>query len=225
MIIGITHATRRGAKALQTKAAWLANATHPRNILYTFAVDADDTETLIATTGHERVTCPIGKGCNFAFNEAARSMEANLLLVVADDLESFQGWDEELRKKVGSFVNDFPFVVHCHDGLRKDNLITHPVINRLRFEQFGARIYREEYKTVYGDTDFTVRTYQDVMNGKCALIPARELTFLHNHPLGFGRPLDEQYLKQNADYPTHEKLFKELNPDIGKPFYYHLVFA
>jgi hypothetical protein len=225
MIISITHATRRGAKAVQTKESWLNKAACPRNITYTFAVDEDDAVSREAVAGHAHVVCPPGKGCNWCFNEGARNSVGNLIIVTADDLEAFDGWDNALEQRVGSIVNSFPFVIHCSDGVRRDNLITHPIINRLRFEQFGNRIYREEFKTVYGDSDFTIRTYEDVMNGKCSLISARDLTFTHRHPLAFGGQLDEQYLHQNSDYPTHEKLFVELNPNMGKPLLHHLVYA
>lgn len=210
-IISLCHATRgRPHQCMNAKNIWLSKAYFGEKIEHIFAVDSDDKEVLAYTSGHRRVVVD-PRGCNHAFNEAARMSSGKIIIAMPDDVDPPHYWDNMIVQKLKDYI-DKSAVLAVSDGHRKDNLMPTPILTRKRFEEQGNQIFSPEYKTVYADNEFTHRAYKDKV-----VVEGREIVFTHNHPL-FNKdiPMDATYLKQNAEenYTEGLEIFKRRNPEI-----------
>lgn len=209
-LITLCHATRGRAKqCMDAKNMWLTKAYYPQGIEHIFAIDSDDKEVLDYTRGHRRIIVD-PKGCNHAFNEAAKMASGKILMVISDDAEPAWYWDNQVVQKLKDHL-DLPAVLATSDGHRKDRLIAFPILTKKRFEDQGNTIFGP-YPAVFADTEFTHRAYKDKI-----VIEARDIVITHNHPVFTTGNLcaDETYAKQNSQqaYIEGEKIFRERNPE------------
>jgi hypothetical protein len=224
----ILHATRgRPEKAVAAMQLWLERMAGPHySVEYIFAIDADDAETRFKLnyphTEHS-VFCVLneGKGSASAWDEAAKASHGNILIQAQDDVEPPEHWDDlimlAIRKTGQQFMEtQEPMVIAVSDGFRKDSLLCTAICNRMRYEQQGHFLYRG-YFSVFSDDEFTIRAYADERDGRCKVINARDLTFLHRHCYhDKSVPEDDTYRRENSPeaYAIGQKVFMERNKHL-----------
>lgn len=229
--ISLLHASYgRPTKAIEAMCRALDRATSPDDVEYIIAAESEDTATIEAAEGVcDIVVSGAFKGSAPAWGAAAAAAHGELLIQMQDDVEPPQGWDALLWEKYDLAVNwhhlrwkgapDAPLhpavVIRVSDGHRSDGLMCTAIINRARYEQAGEFLH-PGYQSVYSDGDFTYRALRDAKEGKCQVIDARGITFLHRHHYHYPKevPMDATYARENsADaYASGLKLFESRNP-------------
>lgn len=211
MKISIIHPSRkRPDLAFKTAAEWLSKAK--TKIEYLFSVDKDD-ETrftyhdkfLLFMKQYEQHTTGFHCGENVssveAINKVAELTTGDLLIVVSDDFECFDGWDEWLISKLEGQKD---FVVKTTDTLQ-EWLITLPIMDRTYYERFGY-IYYPGYKHLFSDTEMTEVGH---ILGRVIDLRDKDHVFLHRHPCGGFVERDETYLRNDETWNQGETLFNE----------------
>ena len=98
--ITIIHPSRsRPAMAFQTKNKWMSNALRPSEIEYILSVDNDDPQlqdynTEFKYSGDVTIRYNNNNSAMQAINVVAPDSKGNLIVVVSDDFDCFEGWDE-----------------------------------------------------------------------------------------------------------------------------------
>lgn len=217
----ILHATyRRPQKAFAAMSMWFERADMPEDIDYVFAVNADDpTATELRGLAANfmmpvRIISGDFDGSAEAWDVAAGISTGWIMIQEQDDVECPFHWDTELANRIPNM--SVPTVVAVGDGYRKDRLMCTLIINRARYEQCGEFLHRG-YLSVFSDDDATYRAYLDQRNGKCRVVEARDLTFLHRHHYHDKTvPMDETYAKENSQeaYAHGSQLFAARNPNF-----------
>ncbi len=234
----ILHATYgRPEKAVSAMRMWLDRAVHPKNVEYIFACNSDDPtvpqlmDKIEQSLGFSsRVIANDFKGSAPAWDAAAKASTGEILIQAQDDVEPPQGWDLKLLTAIhyGTKPPDqfgcpvwwdakgAKVFVAVSDGYRKDNLCCTAIMTRARYEQCGEFLH-SGFQSVFSDDDVTIRAYADAADGKCTLVEARDLVFLHRHHYHDKTvPLDATYQRENSDeaYRIGAKLFAERNSEL-----------
>ncbi len=226
MKFSIIHATMgRPEKAVAARQMWFDRASHPESIEYIFGVHADD-PTSIQLEALESLDGALSartiwsetprSGSAGNYHDAAMLATGDVLIQAQDDLEPPQDWDWHLGHLLACAA---PAFVAVSDGHRGDRLCITSIMNRAYFELKGE-FMSPEYVGVYGDDENTYRAYRDARDGKCAVIEARHLVFLHRHPGFYPDQVkeDDTYRKENASeaYNHGHRVFYERNPEARK---------
>lgn len=216
-MISLLHATRgRPEKALATRDQWLRAALKPGMIEHIFAIDADDKESVEELDGCNVVTVEPGGGCVRAWNAAAALSRGKVLVQMSDDWVVPHHWDNLIIWRMQEAIEkNRPAVLAISDGHRTDKLLCMAILTRQYYlrqkhERTGdPYLFHPDYLGVYSDNEFTVRAYE---NG--VVIDGRDLTFVHDHPIFAGKPLDATYAAQNAAdrYEQGKAIFNRRNP-------------
>lgn len=183
-LISLIHISRGWEKSEQVRNLWTARAENKGSFEYILRTDA---------------------GPVFALNQGALVARGQILVTVADDVEPPDRWDETLLRLIPL---DRPAVLGVGDGLRKDKLLCHPILNRLRYEQQDFNIIAPEFDRsdgIYGDTDFTFRAYRDRV-----VIEARDVVFAH-HWIG----PDGTDHNSWKNYRVGRAIYRQRNPVAG----------
>lgn len=243
-LFSILHATYgRPAKAVLAMRMWLERAANPKAVEYIFACNEDDlaAHLKIIADAHEIYEKATGRllkvvsgpfaGSAPAWDAAAKASEGLVLIQAQDDVEPPEGWDNSvwnaLERSPGTTFLQFaegppvpysvePAFIAVSDGFRKDKLCCTAIMNRARYEQCGEFLH-PGYISVFSDDDATIRAYADAAAGKCSLIEARDLVFLHRHHYhDKSVPMDATYERENssAAYAHGQALFMKRNADL-----------
>lgn len=143
MKISLLHATKRPEAAKACQKLWLERAENPANIEIITCVDADD------EAGKEAFPDAVlntGEGVCPAWNEAAEHATGDVFVVLDDDWECPQGWDQIIE----SYMCNGADILHVGDKHRKDQLICHPIISKRFFEAMGY-LWHPLFRSVYCD--------------------------------------------------------------------------
>lgn len=220
----LLHATyQRPEKAVAAMHMWFERATRPEAIEYIFACNEDDPSRALLNgewmrnTQVRTVTGPFA-GSAPAWDAAAKASTGLVLIQAQDDVEPPHNWDRELYARVMSIPSlyDSPAFIAVSDGYRKDKLCCTAIMTRARYEQCGEFIH-PGYISVFSDDDATIRAYADAAAGKCSLIEARYLVFLHRHHYhDKSVPMDATYERENSSkaYAHGQALFMKRNADL-----------
>jgi hypothetical protein len=172
------HAPER---ALDVRETWLARAARPDLVEHIFAMDADDDQTIAATSAYSRVISPARDGeVTFVrnVNAAAASASGDLLFVIADDLYPPSGWDTAVRGVIGTLdplKTAFAVKVNDNENDKEDTLLRHPVLSRQFYVRLG--FFSPAFRGISSDNDLTIRAFS-----RAVIIDGREVTFEHRHP-------------------------------------------
>ncbi len=222
-LYSLLHATYgRPTKALQAMQMVIDRANNSFNMEYIFAVNSDDPSASQILGHGSLVIADQFKGSAAAWDAAAAASSGEILIQMQDDLELPEKWDTELLHAVVSRGGgmDWPFkplVVAVGDGFRRDALCCTAICNRARYKQQGEFLHKE-YISVFSDDDFTYRSLRDERDGKCTVIRARDMVFLHRHHFhDKSVPMDDTYRRENSAeaYRLGGALFAERNPRAG----------
>ena len=235
----ICHATLgRPEKAIAAMRMWFDRADRPQDVEYIFACNYGDPSaemiqsTLTYTNSPARVIMGDFPGSAAAWDAAAKASQGTILIQAQDDVEPPQGWDTELVKRAslvsveqqliqsGAIWPDWkmmPFFIAVSDGYRKDTFCFMAIMSRAYYERKGEFIH-PGFLSVFSDDDVFYRARRDARDGKCALIEARDLVFLHRHH--YHDPAvryDATYAKENSSeaYAQGATLFAQRNPEAA----------
>lgn len=176
----LVHATyHRESGPLPVRDLWLAAAAAPDRIEYVVALDSDDEVALRQTSGCRRC---VGSRASTTtavrnWNAGAALSTGSLIVVVADDLEPPDRWDEQLLGMMGRLDpwRD-AFAVKVVDSPDEtDSLMRHPVVSRAYYDKWG--LFSFSFSGVYCDDDITRRAFW-----RSVIIDGRHLKFRHVHP-------------------------------------------
>jgi hypothetical protein len=189
--IALLHATRgRPVMASKCRKAWHDLAAEPGRVEHIFAIDDDDPESAILRRFHH-IVVPHGGGCVRAWNMAAHSTSAPVIVQLSDDWIPVPKWDDLILERIGD-VNE-PRVLAISDGIRSDQLLCMAICTRNYLTSFGDYfLFHPWFKGVYSDNWFTHQAYE-----RSAVIEARDIQFTHNHPVA-GAEWDATYRAQNS---------------------------
>jgi glycosyltransferase involved in cell wall biosynthesis len=133
-----------------------------------------------------------------AINNAAKVATGDVLIVVSDDTEGFNHWDELLLEAV-EFKSDF--ILKTQDGIQPW-IITMPIMDRAYYNRFGY-IYHPDYLHMFCDTELTC--VADITGRKLT----SNLLFPHKHYSVTKEQPDAINKKADATWAQGEKLFLE----------------
>lgn len=202
MTISILHPSRsRPEKSKQTIKKWIANADRPELLETIVSIDSSDPKRLdydLIYLGNW-VIINNNKSAVDAINRAAEVCTGDIMIVVSDDTDCFDGWDTALRE-VCKGKSDF--ILKCKDGIQ-DWIITMPVMDRVYYNRFGY-VYYPEFKHMFCDTFLTC--VADLTGRKIEC----DLLFPHRHYSVGQSQKDDVSIKADSTWQHGEKLFFEL---------------
>ncbi len=225
-IFSVLHATwGRPEKAIATMKLWRERAAHPEDVQYIICADADD-PTRFDLLGKDDsdgfgmfafVEHP-GSGSAPAWDFAAKFSTGTWLIQAQDDVFPAVHWDAQIRQAqmLAGLADETPTIIAVSDGYRKDGLLCTAICNRARYKQQGEFLHAKFF-SVFSDDDFSIRAYADAIDGKCTVIKARNITFLHAHCYHDKTvPEDETYRRENSAsaYAIGAALFNERNQSL-----------
>lgn len=229
----ICHATLgRPEKAVAAMRMWFDRADRPQDVEYIFACNCGDPSaemiqsTLTYTNSPARVIMGDFPGSAAAWDAAAKVSTGTILIQAQDDVEPPKGWDTKLMLSLadyseadteGPFMSAEPSFIAVSDGYRKDAFCFMAIMSRAYYEQKGEFIH-PGYLSVFSDDDVYYRAKRDSRDGRCTLIEARDLVFLHRHHYHDPAvPHDATYAKENSSeaYAQGAALFAQRNPEAA----------
>jgi hypothetical protein len=138
-----------------------------------------------------------------AINVVAPQSIGNLIVVVSDDFDCFEGWDEYL---LSHLQGDSDYIVKTSDGyMNSDWLITLPIMDRAYYNRFGY-VYHPEYKHMWSDTEMTTVGH---MLGKIIDLQNSNAVFKHRHYSINEMHKDAVNEKNDATWNQGKSLFLE----------------
>jgi hypothetical protein len=200
--------------ANQTAAKWIISAAKTNPIEYILSIDDSDPEKdeyikgfgmLECLLSHPNIEMKIIVSPNNtaidAINKAALTSVNNLIIVVSDDFDCFEGWDTWLIDKL---ANRADYLVKTTDGIQQF-LITLPIMDRMYYNRFGY-VYYPEYRHMFCDTEMT-----DVGNilGRVIDLKDEGHKFTHKHYIAGLMEKDAINIKNDATWAQGEKLYNE----------------
>lgn len=224
----VLHATfGRPEKAVAAMLRVFERASNPAGIEYIFACNIDDPalqqlQTIlnsIPLMEPSQISIKVGDfaGSAAAWDAAASVSYGEWLVQMQDDVEPQHWWDHWILWN-GYLPCDRarPVFFAVGDGYRKDALCCTAIMNRARYEQCSEFLH-SGYVSVFSDDEVTIRAYADAADGKCVMIEARDICFLHRHCYHDKTVLeDETYRRENSAvaYEVGGKLFRERNQHL-----------
>lgn len=131
-----------------------------------------------------------------AINNAAKVARGNIFIVVSDDFDCPERWDERILQATEGKED---FIIKTQDGIQKW-IITMPIMDRAYYNRFGY-IYFPEYKHMFCDTE--ISCVADMLGRKIDL----DILFPHNH-YSIGKSIkDEVSEKADKTWAQGEALF------------------
>ncbi len=188
--IALLHATRgRPEQAAKCRKAWHDLATEPGRVEHIFAIDDDDQESFILRRFHHCMVAA-GGGCVRAWNYAAWSTAAPVIVQLSDDWIPLPKWDELIAQRIGDIQKDS--VLAISDGERADKLLCMAICTR-KYLSHDFFLFHPFFKGVYSDNWFTEEAYR-----RGSVIEAKDIVFKHRHPVFGTAEMDQTYAVQNS---------------------------
>ena len=227
--MSLLHATLgRPQKALAAMMLFHDRCVDPASVEYIFAVEESDEtapqlihELALRVLNFQRVHVieVRGRSSAAAWDAAAKASQGQLLIQAQDAVDPPERWDRILVERIESTLGAawvmYPACIAVSDGYRKGRLMTTAIITRNRMWQEGCFI-PPAYQSVFSDDELSYRLIRDAAAGRCRLIEARDIVFLHRHHYHDPSvPSDATYLHENSDvaYATGAMLFAKRNPE------------
>lgn len=192
----LIHPSReRAVKAHMTAQRWLMAASGQHEIEYILSLDTDDSQRIEYTNRFNSFATILvnpNRSLVDAVNHAAERATGELLIVVSDDFDCPDNWDDGLYSvAVNSDLADF--AIHVDDCYSyPKELLTIPILTRSLFQRLGY-IYHPDYFSMFADNDL----YEVCRKLDC-LVDAGHLKFPHNHFANGKSPEDHTYRRQNS---------------------------
>jgi hypothetical protein len=152
-MISILHPSRqRPEQSLRTLSKWVNRARGTVEVIV--SLDEDDTtigvyEINAAQIG-AKVIINTNRSAVDAINRAAEVASTNIFIVVSDDTDCPQDWDQKILSTVQGKTD---WILKTFDGIQKW-IITMPVMDRTYYNRFGY-VYYPEYRHMFCDTELS----------------------------------------------------------------------
>jgi glycosyltransferase involved in cell wall biosynthesis len=156
-MISILHPSRqRPGKSRATILKWIDRAVHKDQLEINVSLDSDDpllsAYLIQGPTGAKTKThVNENRSAIDAINHAAKLATGDIFIVVSDDTDCPDGWDEKLLASVAGKTD---WILKCSDGGTQNWIITMPVMDRTYYNRFGY-VYFPDYMHMFCDTDLT----------------------------------------------------------------------
>ena len=189
---------QRPKKMFETLQSWIKKSAYQNEII--LSIDSDDPTIdeyfeLFQDINVIRVVSN-NRSAVDAINRAAAVAQGDIFIVVSDDFDCPERWDEQILKAVEGKKD---FIIKTFDGIQKW-IITMPIMDRAYYNRFGY-IYFDQYKHMFCDTEITC--VADMLGRKIDL----NILFPHNH-YSIGKSVkDEVSDKADKTWNQGEALF------------------
>lgn len=194
-MISILHPSRsRPEKSYETIKEWVSKATTDIEVI--ISLDENDPkrkEYRRPVTAGKFIVNP-NRSAVDAINNAAKEANGNIFIVVSDDTECPDKWDELLLQEVDGKSD---WILKTQDGIQKW-IITMPVMDRTYYSRFDY-VYYPEYAHMFCDTELTA--VADILGRKITSkleFPHRHYSVLNEHPDEINQRADASW-KQGAE--------------------------
>ena len=204
MNISIIHPSRnRPYMSFETAKKWIESAKKEVEIEYYLSIDTDEPQKELYKQLFSNLPVKIAEFENQtaiqAINNSAKLTKNELIIVVSDDFDCFNHWDEWLL----SYLKDKKdFIVKTDDGIQP-RLITLPILDRVYYERFGY-VYYPEYQHMFCDTEMTEVGH---ILGKVIDLRNGNFKFQHKHYTAGLMQKDAINEKNDATWNQGEMLF------------------
>ena len=205
MKISIIHPSRNRPKmAFDTIKEWLGRAKNPENIQYILSLDEDESmkDQYVSYLAPYKETVKICESTNRsaidAINNGALWCEHDLFVVVSDDFECPQHWDEQLVQLLDGKED---YVVKTQDGTQPW-IITLPIMDRTYYNRFGY-IYYPEYRHMFCDTEMS---HVGALLGRTI---TSNIVFPHRHYTTGAMKKDAVNVRNDSTWTQGEELYLE----------------
>lgn len=189
--ISLLHPSRqRPDKSAATIKKWIDRSSC--NVELIVSVDSND---LTLGEYHDLWYSPIARvitnpnrSAVDAINRAAEVCTGDIMIVVSDDTDCEQGWDESILRVVEGKDD---YLLRVEDGIQKW-ICTAPIMDRKYYNRFGY-IYYPEYRHQFCDTEIT--HVADLLG---RMIRAPHIMFRHMHYCKGLSERDALYIRSDA---------------------------
>ena len=205
----ISASRERPSRMAKTILKWYNCSSDPSNIEFIISIDNSDpclekykkiikNNTKTENDIKIRLLVNDNKNTVQAINSAKDYINGDIIFIISDDTDCFDGWDTEI-------INVCPkggyYIIKTNDGMGKD-LITMPIFSR-EYLDSKDYIYYPEYEHMFCDTDLTCVSY---LEG--SVIEANDITFNHLHYTRGYHKKDNNDLKNQLTFYTGMEIFK-----------------
>lgn len=191
MNISVIHPSRgRPQMAFETFMRWHKRACD-RSFQYLLSIDESDPckSTYKEIWNNTSLLISENKSAIEAINNAAKLATGDLLVVISDDFDCPDHWDNLLLQFLEEKKD---FIVKTRDGIQR-TLITLPIMDRCYYNRFGY-IYHPDYLHMHCDEEMTIVAH---MLGRVIDLP---LFFPHNHYTTGKMEMDAVNIRNNATW-------------------------
>lgn len=165
------------------------------------SIDNDDPEIIKYQEQYLNMECTLAISNNRsavdAINAAANISQGDILIVVSDDTDCPNQWDQIITKATAGQED---FVLKVYDNVQKW-IVTMPIMDRAYYNRFGY-VYYPEYRHMFVDTDFT---HIAELLGK--IIWRNDIVFPHLHYSVAKAKRDEINDRADATWNEGKKLY------------------
>lgn len=207
--ISLIHPSRqRPDIAIATAIKWLNSLSDKGSVEYILSVDSSDPtlkdyERLFKD---ERILVNDNKSAIEAINYAATIATGNIIVVMSDDFDCPDKWDELL---LTALEGKEDFVVKTSDGCQPW-IITLPILDRKYYDRYGY-VYNPEFLHLFSDTEMT---HVGHLLGRVINLP---IVFSHHHYTQVhGHKFDDVNAKNDKTWAQGEAVYlKNLKENFG----------
>lgn len=193
-MISLIHPSRqRPLNALLTAKKWFSRTTEP--VEYILSLDSSDDVTIYRETFNGmnlRIIVNNNHSAVDAINAGAKESKGNILIVVSDDTDCPERWNELINQAVEGKSD---YLLRVSDGIQK-YICTMPVMDRAYYNRYGY-MYHPRFKHMFVDTLIT-----HVADVTKRIIWRDDISFPHLHYSINKGQKDEVSVK--ADQTVHE---------------------
>jgi hypothetical protein len=197
-MISILHPSRqRPNKSHHTLLKWIGRARNPVEVI--ISLDEDDPTIGTYEINNQETGATVivnqNRSAIDAINNAAKVASGSIFIVVSDDTDCPDGWDQKILNVTGGKKD---WILKTQDGIQKW-IITMPVMDREYYNRFGY-VYYPEFTHMFCDTELSC-----VADLTCRRIDA-PIMFRHLH-YSVGGQKDSVSEKADATWEQGKQLF------------------
>lgn len=193
-MISVIYPSRgRPEMAKKTALKWISRSVYPFE--YIISIDQSDIrKSEYDSMPGDKLLCFPNKNAVQAINVAAKRCKGDIIVVISDDFDCPERWDELLVKEVEGKKD---WILKTQDGIQ-NWMITLPIMDRAYYERFGY-VYHPDYEHMFCDTHMTC--VADLLGRKLT----SSLLFKHNHYKLLRMPADETSKKADETWNSGEE--------------------
>ena len=203
--ISVIHPTCRPKIARQTREEWLDLSSNPDSVDYILSLDS-------STDNNNRVNRvkfnsleihnPLSKGKSTGpvqkMNLGSKFASSNCLLFVADDFETYKGWDYDITNTTDWNKDVVLKITDNTDYYQKEHqpfLIYNPAISKKRYQKYGF-FGHPSFFADFSDTYLSFLAHKDNV-----VIENENIKFFHN---------PQKYIVENDSFDAERKFIDTL---------------